>query len=126
MKEFVKRTFEPGSYKISHSEMYTYITYHPIKGSTMVSSYMIPNGSGERVEIIDGVCSVIVDAVKHFEGFGFKNIHAIDEIEEGIIGIICDKLYPTENTPKILNVTIGYYSGEYGDSVEALQFEIEL
>lgn len=126
MKEFVKRTFKPGSYKISHSGMYTYINYHPIEESTIVSSYMIPNGGGEKIEIVDGVCSIIVDAVKHFECFGFKNIHSINEIDEGVISIMCDKLYPTEDTPNILNVTIGYYSNENDCPIECLQCEIEL
>lgn len=107
IKEIIKKTFKPGTYEIKHSGKYTFIQYYPIEGSTMVSSYMIPDGSEERIEIINGECKVIVSAVNYFEQKGFVGIYDIDKVDEGVIVIQCDKLILKEDTPCVKEVSSG-------------------
>lgn len=122
MEYVTKKTFAAGNYTVSYQDGYTYINSFPFEDSTVESSYMIPDGSFEKIEIENGVCRVLIPSDEYYKSLGFNHVYEVRKYDHGEYHtkILCDNFTPTENTPKIQKITTSYVADENGNPEECL------
>lgn len=124
MQEIIKKILEPGTWKISHSDIYTYVNYKVM--GTIQSSLMIPNGSSETITIKDGKCIISQPVEDYLKPMGFNGIHRFTEIDEYTYEVACDEVISNDHTPQILKIKSSFYCEEDGRPVECVEVTIKL
>lgn len=125
MKEIIKTVLDPGTWKISQSDIYTYVNYKVM--GTIQSSLMIPNGSSEIIIIKDGKCIISQPIEDFLKPMGFSNIHYVENTDEDIYAVWCDEVCPNDyHTPKILRVTWDVYQDDSNEMQNCIKVIIKL